>query len=167
MSAAKKIKKLAIPDRKSLEKALKKMGTLSRDLSAIRAEMDEKAAAVIRPYLKKIQRLEAQIEKLDADAVEYCKVFRADLLQGAKGKTAKLPTGSVQFKKDQDKVVFEMDEHLIITRLYDARFDDAIRTKHSVDKRYVLRHPEIAEEIDGLTIQEGEEKVVLKPTSIS
>ena len=167
MGHAAKKTKLAISNLDGLEKVIEKIGKLNRKVDALQGEMNAAAAKVSRPFLKKIAEHEETLAKLNADAVAYCEVFRNHLLGGTSSKTVQLTTGKIQFKAARSRVVLEMDENLVIARLHEAGHDGAIRIKHSVDKTYVLKFPEIADDIDGLRIEQGTETVAIKPTTIS
>ena len=163
-SAAKKLNQLAISDKAQLTRAIKRIGTLRSQIADLESEMNTEVAKIQGRLKGLIERRHAKMVKLEKNVAEYCLTFKGDLLSSG-GKTAKFATGQVQFKKERPKVVLEMDEDLVIARLVEAQYNGAVRVRHSVDKNYVLAHPEIAERVKGLSIQEGKEAVVIKPTT--
>lgn len=158
---------LAIKNRKALEKAIKKIGSLSRDIAALQGEMDAATTKVIRPFLEKIETLRARVEALDVDAVAYCEAHRDELLAGAGGKTVRLSTGTVQFKQARARVVIGGDEGDVVTILQSMGLINAIRLTTKVDRQYILKHPEVADRVGGLSIEAGGETIVIKPRTIS
>lgn len=164
-SAAKKLNQLAISDKAELTRAIKQIGKLRCQIADLESEMNTEVAKIQGRLKGLIERRHAKVVELEKNVAEYCLTFKDDLLGGGNSKTAKLATGQVQFKKERPKVVLEMDEDLVIARLVEGQYDGAVRVRHSVDKNYVLAHPEIAERVKGLSIQEGKEAVVIKPTT--
>lgn len=161
-----KAKPKTITSTKQLAGAIGDIGKLGRQIAEARARMDAEIAKLSTPHLGQIAKLTQKLESLDERARDYCHVHRDELLGGG-GKTAQLATGKVQFKQGRGRVSVEDDEAEVVGRLLQAGYRDAVRIVEQVNKQYILAHAEIAAEIAGLAVEEGEEIVVIKPTSIS
>ena len=164
-SAAKKLNPLAITSRAGLTRAIKEIGMLRREIARLETEMNTKLTKITGSIKGQIERRHQKLTVLEKDAADFCLAYKDELLDGGQGKTANLATGQVQFKKGRPNVRVDKDEDSVIARLREAHLDAAVRLRASVDKNYVLSNPEIADRIKGLSIEEGKETVVFKPTS--
>ena len=160
-------KKAVIPVPKNLEEAagfLAEIGQEQRATDKIRsglnAKMDElkaKAMADDEPHQKKISQL---VEGLFA----YAEANRAELTDGGKRKTVEVPTGIFGWHMTPPAVKLR-DVELILESLKSLKLERFIRTKEEIDKEAILKEPNVATTVKGVSISQHEE-FVAKPSEL-
>lgn len=165
MTKKKGLKKTVVEVPKDLAEAaafIHNIGATTRQIDEINTGLNEKIESLKHEAMKKVAPLSKQQDDLLEGLHTFAESRREDLTEGGKKKTVDLPTGSMSWRftppavslKDVEKVKKE------IAKLTLVRF---LRTKVEVDKEALLREPEVAKKIKGITISQKEEFVV-KPS---
>ena len=160
-------KKAVIPVPKNLEEAagfLAEIGQEQRATDKIRsglnAKVDElkaKAMADGEPHQEKISQL---VEGLFA----FAEAHRDELTDGGKRKTVEVPTGTFGWRMTPPSVKLR-DVESILESLKALKLKRFIRTKEEVDKEAMLKEPETAKTVKGVSISQHEE-FVAKPAEL-
>lgn len=161
-------KKAVIPVPKSLDEAarfLAQIGQEQRAADKIRAglntaveKLKAKAMADDKPHEEKISQL---VEGLFA----YAEAHRDELTDGGKHKTVEVPTGIFGWRMTPPAVSLR-DVGSILESLKSLKLERFIRTKEEVDKEAMLKEPDVAKKVRGVSIGQHEE-FVAKPAELA
>ncbi len=154
---------IAVP--KSLEGAaefLAKIGEEQRAINEIQSclndavdELKTKAMDDAKPHQEKVSEL---VEGLFA----YAESNRDELTNGEKRKTVEVPTGTFGWRMTPPAVSLR-DIPSILKNLKALKLKRFIRTKEEVDKEAMLKEPDVANKVKGVSIGQREE-FVAKPS---
>lgn len=128
--------------------------------STLNAKVDElkaKAMAEDEPHQNEISQL---VEGLFA----FAEAHRDELTDGGKRKTVEVPTGTFGWRMTPPSVKLR-DVESILESLKSLKLKRFIRTKEEVDKEAMLKEPETAKTVKGVSISQHEE-FVAKPTEL-
>ncbi|AAP96314.1 host-nuclease inhibitor protein Gam [[Haemophilus] ducreyi] len=142
--------------------AIKEIGDLERERVRLATLQADEKAVIDEKYTAKLTALKDKVKPLQKAVQAYCESRRDVLTNGGKQKTAYFPTGEVQWRVKPPAVVAKGLESILdsLRKLGLFRF---IRTKEELDKEAMLKEPEIARSISGISIREGVEEFVIKP----
>lgn len=160
-------KKVVIAVPKSLDEAaefLAQIGEEQRATDKIRSDINTKvdklkakAMADVKPYQEKISQL---VEGLFA----YAEAHRDELTDGGKRKTVEVPTGTFGWRMTPSAVSLR-DVESILKSLKSLGLERFIRTKEEVDKEAMLKEPDVASTVKGVSVSQREE-FIAKPTEL-
>lgn len=160
-------KKVVIAVPKSLDEAAQFLAQIGEEQRAtdkiqsdLNAEVDKlktKAMADIDPYQKKISQL---IEGLFA----YAEAHRDELTDGGKRKTVEVPTGIFGWRMTPPAVSLH-NVKSILEGLKSLGLKHFIRIKEEINKEAMLKEPELAKTVKGVSISQREE-FVAKPAEL-
>jgi len=155
---------VAVP--KSLDEAARFLAQIGEEQratdkirSGLNAKVDElKAKAMVEdePHQEKISQL---VEGLFA----FAEAHRDELTDGGKRKTVEVPTGTFGWRMTPPAVSLR-NVKSILESLRALKLKRFIRTKEEVDKEAMLKDPETAKTVKGVSISQHEE-FVAKPTA--
>lgn len=160
-------KKTVIAVPKSLDEAaefLRQIGEKQRDIDTIKSglnvkvdKLKDEAMANAKPHQDKVSKL---VEGLFA----YAESHRDELTDGGKRKTVEVPTGTFGWRMTPPSVSLR-DVESILKSLKSLALQRFIRIKEQVDKEAMLREPETAKTVKGVSISQHEE-FVAKPAEL-
>lgn len=163
-----RIKRPVFPAPKNLEEAaefLTFIGREQREVDRIQTELNEeieklkaKTMAGLAPHEEKIDRL---VEGLHAFAENQ----KAALTKDGKRKTVPLPTGEFGWRITPPAVTISNRETVLANIKALGLVDRFIRIKEELDKEAMLKEPDLAQTIKGVSITQREEFVV-KPSEL-
>ena len=130
---------------------------IQSDLNTRVEEMKAKAMSDAEPHQKNVSQL---VEGLFA----YAEAHRDELTDGGKRKTVEVPTGIFGWRMTPPAVSLR-DVESILKSLKSLRLKRFIRTKEEVDKEAMLKEPDVASKVKGVSIGQREE-FVAKPTEL-
>ena len=128
--------------------------------SGLNAKVDElkaKAMVDVEPHQKNISEL---VEGLFA----FAEAHRDELTNGGKHKTVEVPTGTFGWRMTPPAVKLR-DVESILKSLKSLKLKRFIRTKEEVDKEAMLKEPETAKTVKGVSIGQHEE-FIAKPSEL-
>lgn len=146
--------------REEAERVLARLGELQREMALIALSAEEAVAAHKSLAEELAAPLRTEAEALRRGLQLWAEANRAALTEGGRTKTVRLATGEIAWRVRPPSVrVRDMKRVLeALVQLGLARF---IRVKQEVDKEAMLREPELAAQVPGVSIgSEGEEFVV-------
>ncbi|MBU2575638.1 host-nuclease inhibitor Gam family protein, partial [Patescibacteria group bacterium] len=115
------------------------------------------AMADAKPRQEKVSEL---LEGLFA----FAEAHRDELTEGGKRKTVEVPTGIFGWRTTPPAVSLR-DIKSILASLVSLGLERFIRTKEEVDKEAMLKEPEVAKKVKGVSIDQREE-FIAKPTEL-
>ncbi|MDP1815175.1 MAG: host-nuclease inhibitor Gam family protein [Leadbetterella sp.] len=127
---------------------------IQSDLNAKVDELKAKAMADVKPHQEKVSQL---VEGLFA----YAEAHRDELTDGGKRKTVEVPTGTFGWRMTPPAVSLRGVKS-ILKSLKSLKLKRFIRTKEEVDKGAMLKEPDVAKTVTGVSISQREE-FVAKP----
>lgn len=142
-----------------------RIGAAEVQLSRLKVSLDVAVAKANLAFENEAAALRAAIAA-DTELLRgYFDANRSSLLTG-KTKSVALPTGMIGVKKSPTKVVVADDDAVLKLLLKDRKLRRFIRTKSTVDKTALLAEPKVAETIDGVSIEGGEDAFFVKPLMV-
>ena len=161
------LKKIVVAVPKNLDEAAKFLARIGKEQrtndiiqSDLNAEVDRlktKAMADAKLHQDKISQL---VEGLFV----YAEVHRDELTDGGKRKTIEVPTGIFGWRMTPPAVSFR-DVKSILKNLKSLGLERFIRTKEEIDKEAILREPNVATTVKGVSISQHEE-FIAKPAEL-
>lgn len=122
---------------------------MNDELATIRATYEEQA----RPHAEVIKSLSQGVQV-------WCDANRETLTMGNKTKTANLASGEVRWRMRPPKVVVRgMD--MVMEELKGLHLERFLRIKEEVNKEAILADPEAVQHVKGISIDQGEDFVIL------
>ncbi len=142
---------------RQIGEAQREINGIEDHLNRIVAELQERAMDRSRPYTE-------QIELLRDGLYAFTEAHRDELTEGGKRKTVELPTGVIAWRSTPPAVSLR-NIKAVLAELKRRRLQRFIRVKKEVNKEAMLREPELAGSVKGVTIGQREEFVV-KPAEL-
>jgi len=165
--AKKTIKRAVGSIPKSLEEAaeyISRIGEEQREINGIQNRLNEKVEKLKSQAMAETSQREATISELVEGLFIFAESHRNKLTEEGKKKTIELPTGIFGWRITPPAVSLKNVKE-VLTELIKRGLKRFIRTKQEVDKEAMLKEPELAKNIKGVTISQREEFVV-KPAEL-
>lgn len=155
---------LPVPqDAMQADEAVQRIGQAQRDLALIQAALDEKLAHAKAEAEAQAKPLAETIERLTAGLQIWATANRDALTQGGKTKTVPMPSGEIAWRTRPPSVSLSNVKALVEALLAEKKLGRFLRTKHEPDKEAMLREPEAAAALPGVTLKTGIEDFVVTP----
>ena len=135
------------------------IGCAQRERDRIRAAMNDEMAALKERHEAAARPFKERIEALSKGVQAYCEAHRAELT--SRGKSHRFAAGEVQWRRRPPKVSIRGADK-VLERLKGLRLSRFIRVKEEIDKEAMLKDPDTADSVDGVSITQGED-FVIKP----
>lgn len=167
MAKKKSVKRTAVRAPTSvgeLREFVRYVGINKRKLDAIQTKLNEKIEQLKAQAIVNSLPHQEEIDRLFDGIYIFAESHRDELTEKGKKKTVNLPTGDILWRLTPPAVSLKNVKR-IIELCKSCRLKRFIRTKEEVDKEAMLKEPERAKEIKGVTISQKEEFVV-KPSEI-
>ena len=146
-----------------LEEVIDEIGKLESQIAAKEAEKAREERKREKHFSRMIKPRQEKKETLTEAAVAFARKHKAQLLEGTDGKTVELVTGSVSFKKGRSRLVYRDDKKAIIERLREVGRDDLVVIRETLHKKPLMKAWSDIQHVKGLELEEGEERVKIKP----
>jgi len=161
-----KIPALQVPQsREELNDRVAQVGGLQRRLQTIGAKLNRQVAAAQARAAEEVSPLEQRLDELVNGIDAYCQSHRDELTNDGKKRIVKLPSGEVGWRLTPPAVTLPDNVKAFLALLKQLGLYHFIRTKEEVDKQAMLKEPETAETIEGVTIGQREE-FIIKPVEL-
>lgn len=144
--------------------AIKRIGDFTRDFTRLRADMNDRIAAITAEVQPLLEQLQAHIQAEQDGVQRFCEANRETLC--AKGtKTAGFITGEVSWRQRPPSVAIRGADAVLETllRMGLGRF---VRVKQEPNKEAMLNEPEALRGIAGITITTGVEDFIITPVEV-
>lgn len=139
--------------------AIAQIGIAQRERDRIQADMNDALATRRQAFEAQAQPFADQIKQLTAGVQLWCESHRAELTQNGKTKTAKLASGEISWRTRPPSVSVRGVE-LVLEALKALGLGRFVRVKEEVNKEAILLEPEVAMQVRGISISQGEDFVV-------
>lgn len=153
--------RFAIPQsREDCTDYIARIGRAQRERERIQAAMNDELSAIRTRYEEQARPHAETIKALSQGVQIWCDANREALTLGNKTKTANLASGEVRWRLRPPKVVIRgLDA--VMSALKDMRLERFIRVKEEVNKEAILADPEALKHIKGVSIDQGEDFVII------
>lgn len=143
---------------------IKLLGDLQREFERLRADMNDRIAAITKEAQPRLEGLGEQIQSLQDGVQRYCEAHREELCPKG-SKTAQLVTGEVSWRQRPPSVGIRGVDSVLeaLQRLGLTRF---IRTKTEPNKEAMLNEPDAVRGIAGISITTGVEDFIITPFEV-
>jgi len=162
-----KIKHVVIAIPGSLEEAAEfigRIGKVQREIDRIQTELNEKVEKLKVQAMAEVKPREESISQMTEGLFIFAESQREVLTDGGKRKTVEVPTGLFGWRLTPFSVSLH-DIKKVINSIKSLGLHRFLRIKEEVDKEAMLKEPEIAKTVKGVTISQREEFVV-KPAEL-
>lgn len=147
-------------DRDAVNEAIAELGRLQRERARIEADMNDRLAKVKEEHDAQAKPHGDRIAELTKGLALWCEANRAQLTQDGKVKFHDFATGQVKWRLRPPSISIRGVEAVLSTikQLGLQRF---LRVKEEIDKEALLREPDVAKGIGGVSISQREDFVVV------
>lgn len=137
-----------------------RIGRAQRERERIQAAMNDELSAIRTRYEEQARPHAEAIKALSLGVQVWCDANREALTMGNKTKTANLASGEVRWRLRPPRVVIRgLDA--VMSALKDLRLERFIRIKEEINKEAILADPEALKHIKGVSIDQGEDFVIV------
>ncbi len=144
--------------------AVQRIGWLHRSIEDIERDMNDQIAVIQRAALAKALPLREELERAALDIFDFATTHRVALTADGK-KTADLGTGTLSWRMTPPAVHIRNGDK-VVEALTDLGLRRFIRVKREPDKEAMLKEPEVAARVPGVSI--GQDEVfAIRPTELS
>lgn len=165
MAREKVLKRVAPPLPTSIQEVadlLGKIGYHQRQIIIIQAHTTEKMEKIRVGAIETAQPHEEAVEQLFEAIYTFAQANRLELTDGGKKKTVVLPTGDLFWRTNPPSVAIR-DVEKVIALCEEKGLSRFVRIKKEPDKEAMLKEPEVAGEIRGVTIKRDIEEFGASP----
>lgn len=141
--------------------AIAAIGSHSRDLARINADMNDAIAEIKERFERLAEPHRLQIEGLTSGLQMYAEANRAALTNNYKVKTVAMTTGEMLWRTTPPSVRLTDTEENVIAACEAAGLEAFIRRTPSLNRDAIKANPEEAKHIHGIKIGQGEQFVVV------
>ncbi|WP_293763626.1 host-nuclease inhibitor Gam family protein [Stenotrophomonas sp.] len=147
-------------DRDQVNEAIAEIGRLQRERARIETTMNDRLAEVKAAHDADAKPLGERIAELHKGVSLWCEANRAKLTNEGKVKFHEFATGKVNWRLRPPSISIRgLDA--VAAYLKKAALERFLRVKQEIDKEALLREPDVAREIPGVTISQREDFVVV------
>lgn len=156
---------IAVP--KSLEEAtqfLAQIGEEQRATNGVQSGFNRKVEELKAEAMAAAEPHQAKVSQLVEGLFAFAEAHRDELTDGGKRKTVEVPTGIFGWRMTPPAVSLR-DVEAILESLKTLNLKRFIRVKEEIDKEAMLKEPEVAKTVKGVSIGQREE-FVAKPAEL-
>lgn len=147
-------------DRDAVNAAIAEIGRLQRDRARIEADMNDRMAVVKADHDASAKPMGERISELAKGVQLWCEANRAQLTGEGKVKFHDFATGQVKWRMRPPSIAVRGVDAVLST-LKKLGLERFVRTKQEIDKEALLREPDVARDIGGVSISQREDFVVV------
>lgn len=158
---------VAVPQtRDEADRMLARLGELQRDMKLREMAMAESIAAIKGEVETAVQPLHQEATEILQGLEIWATANRHVLTDGGRTKTVMLPAGSLLWRQAPNSVSIKGAE-AVIAYLQAEGPPDFLRTKVEIDKEAMLKAPDVARAIPGVTIASRGEQFEAQPLALT
>ncbi|MEX2126936.1 MAG: host-nuclease inhibitor Gam family protein [Xanthobacteraceae bacterium] len=159
---------IVVRDRGHAMETVARVGAMQRAIAALEADLNNNIAAAAEKSKKLAEAMQAKLGNMIAGLEDWCDAHRGELTEDGKSKSADLGTGTVGWRDRPPSVKLRGKIEDVLVRILGERAPRSwrrffIRTKYELNKEAMLARPELAAQIDGVTIVTGKEDFFVEP----
>lgn len=142
-----------------------RIGELGREIARRKADLNDALARIKEQAETASEPLRVEIRELTDGLQTWCEAHRNELTDGGRVKSADLGTGLVKWRLRPPKVTLR-DVEGVIARLRLLGLQRFIRTKEEVNKEAMQDEPQVAREVDGVSVGSAGEEFIVEPFEV-
>lgn len=159
-----KRKTVAAPqDASEANEYMQRLGELVRTIDNIEARANNQIERIKAAAVKEVARWEKTLAECAGGLAAYAEANRKALTTDGKTKTVRLPAGDIIWRLTPMKVTITTSNKEVVQDLVRRHLKRFIRATPVPNKEAMLRDPEAAKKVTGVSIVQNE-VLVLKPT---
>lgn len=147
-------------DRDEVNQAIAELGSRQRERARIQADMNDELARIKERHDAEAKPHGERIKELAKGVQLWCEANRATLTRDGKVKFHEFATGVVKWRMRPPSIAVRGVDAVLAT-LKNLGLDRFVRTKEEVDKDALLKEPEVARQVGGITVSQREDFVVV------
>jgi len=156
------VEDLTIETQDDLELAIEELGDVQSDLEKEERKRDRRIRKQKQRNADTIETLSEREDALKEQITAFARAHKDDLLKDADGKTAKLMTGDLSFRKGKPSVSWSSKKEAI-EALRDAGHGHLVTIKETLHVTKLRKYPEIVQSVKELSWQDAQDSVSIKP----
>lgn len=156
------VEDLTIESQDDLEFAIEELGTIQSDLEKETRKRDRRIRKQKQRNAEAIDTLTEHEKALKEQIAAFARDHKDELLKDSDGKTAKLMTGDVSFRKGKASVSWSSKKKAI-EALREAGHGHLVVIKETLHVTKLRKYPEVVQNIKELTWKDAEDSVSIKP----
>ena len=145
--------------------AITRIGELQREVGRIQADLDDEVGRLKQSAEEAATPLRDEVAALIDGLRTWAEAHRETLTDGGKTKTADLGTGRIMWRLRPPRVTVRGAE-AVIEHLRGLGLLRFIRESVEVDKEAMLREPDVARGVPGITVGSAGEDFVVEPLTL-
>lgn len=153
---------LTIESRDDLEFAIEELGNVQSDLEKETRKRDRRIRKQKQRNADVIDTLSERENALKEQIAAFARDHKDELLKDSDGKTAKLMTGDVSFRKGKPSVSWDSKKKAI-EALREAGHGHLVVIKETLHVSKLRKYPEIVQSIKELSWEDAQDSVSIKP----
>lgn len=154
---------LPVPqDRDEAAATITAIGTINRDLARLEADMNDQLAEVKEAFERAAVPLRDAVDQKTSGLAIWAEANRTRLTDGDKTKTIDLGTGVLKWRLRPPSVRLTKVEQ-VVQRLKDLGLQRFLRERVEIDKEAMLREPDAARTVAGVSIGTAGEDFIVEP----
>ncbi|WP_162917652.1 host-nuclease inhibitor Gam family protein [Dongia deserti] len=143
------------------------LGVLHRQLTKLEADMNDALARAKAAYEERADPLRQLLADYHGAIEIYCTEHRARLTGGGRVKMYRFGNGEVAWRLRPASVTIRRVKNALAWLVEaPARFKPLLRIKHEIDKEAMLRWPELASQVPGVTVGSAGEQFTVTPNEM-
>lgn len=146
--------------------AIADIGALNREIGRINADANDQIAAISQATADKVLPLQERVVALTEGLKVWSEANRLALTGGGKVKSANLVTGTISWRNLPPKVSLRKLEDVVAKIKSMGLGRKFLRIKEEVDKEAMLKDPEKARTIPGVTVGSAGEEFIVEPFEV-
>lgn len=145
------------------DRMIERIGQVQRELEHRQTAMNDDLAARKAQHEEGAATFKTELAGLVQGVQAYCEAHRDEMTEEGRVKFHRFPAGEVAWRARPPAVTLRKVADVIEACLRRRGFDRFLRVKHEVDKEAMLREPEAAVTIPGVSIGSAGEDFAIKP----
>ena len=146
---------------------VQRIGDAQRRAVVVKAALDEAVSAAKLQAEGEAAIIAAEIETATRGLQIWAEAHRQKLTKDGATKTVKMPSGEIAWRLRPASIAIRDAKAVLATLLGDRKLGRFVRTKHEIDKDALLKEPEAAAAIEGVTVKTGAEDFIVTPTGMA
>ena len=139
------------------------IGNLLAEDEALKGEMKARIAGVTQEYAARLEDIRNGVSARTGALEAWCAAHRAELTNGGRAKSARLPSGRILWRNRPPSVTLRGVADVIAAIKQAGLGKKFLRLKEEINKNAMLDDPERAARLPGVTIGSGGEEFVVEP----
>lgn len=155
----------AIPvpqSRDEMTAVIMQIGETRREIARIEGDMNDHLAAIKAQHEQAADPLRDRLQVLETAAHMYAEANRDQLTNMGKLRTVDFPSGKIKWREKPASIRLKSVKD-VVAQLQSLQLARFLREKIEPDKEAMIKEPDVASKVAGVTVVTGEENFVIEP----